>query len=74
MYYTAVLTIRLDDNLEMLWKKAYDFAGRSKSEVVREALRRQLVLTTFEKLRRESIPYAMKAGYMSEEDVFEEVS
>ncbi|MFV0337192.1 MAG: ribbon-helix-helix protein, CopG family [Chthoniobacterales bacterium] len=71
---SAVLTIRLDDNLEMLLNKACDLAGRTKSDLVRDALRRQLALTTFEELRRHTIPHAVGAGFVTDEDIFAAVS
>lgn len=73
-HMSAVLTIRLDDNLEKLLDKACDLAGRTKSDLVRDALRRQLALAAFEELRREAIPHASKAGFATDEDVFEAVS
>ncbi len=49
-------------------------AGRSKSEVAREALRRQLAIQRFRLLRRAAMPYAGAAGYLTDEDVFRDVS
>ena len=48
--------------------------GRSRSEVVREALRRQLTIMGFEKLRQQVIPFAEARGYLTDEDVFEDIS
>jgi hypothetical protein len=47
--------------------------GRSKSEVAREALRRQLAMQQFRRLRREIMPYAAAAGYLIDEDVFRDL-
>jgi hypothetical protein len=41
---------------------------------VREALRRQLSLLRFEQLRERVLPFAEAAGYLTDEDVFREVS
>jgi Arc/MetJ-type ribon-helix-helix transcriptional regulator len=48
--------------------------GRSRSEVVREALRRQLALERFRELRRLMIPFAQAQGIYTDEDVFNLVS
>jgi hypothetical protein len=47
---------------------------RTKSEIVRDALRRQLSIRMFEQLRREIMPFAEARGYLVDEDVFKEVS
>ena len=49
-------------------------SGRSRSEVVREALRRQLQLLRFERIRERLLPFAEARGYLTDEDVFDEVS
>jgi hypothetical protein len=48
--------------------------GRSRSEVVRDAVRRQLALANFQDLRRRIMPLAEARGYLRDEDVFREVS
>jgi predicted transcriptional regulator len=70
----AMLTIRLDDDLQRLLDRACDLAGRTRSDLARDALRRQLSLATFEELRRAALPHASKAGFETDEDVFEAVS
>ena len=73
-YMNAVLTIRLDEDLQRLLDKACDLAGRTRSDLAREALRRQLTLAAFEELRRQALPHASKAGFETDEDVFAVVS
>ncbi len=70
----APLTVRLDADLERLLDEVVERSGRSRSDVVREALRRQLTLMTFEKLREQVMPFAEARGYLTDEDVFEDVS
>src|SRR5713226_9781036 len=70
----GTLTIRLDDKLERELARLAKQTGRSKSEVAREALRRQLAIQKFRALRREAMPYAAAAGYLTDEDVFRAVS
>ncbi len=76
MYYmkTATLTIRLDKELEELLSKASRRTGKNRSEIAREALRRQIRLETFEELRRRIMPFAEARGYLTDEDIFSKVS
>jgi predicted transcriptional regulator len=71
---TATLSIRLDGDLDRLLGKASRQAGRSRSEVARGALRRQLRLTQFEAIRRRMMPFAEARGFLTDEDVFEQIS
>jgi predicted transcriptional regulator len=70
----ATLTIRLDEKLDRELARLARRTGRTKSEVAREALRRQLTIQRFRALRREAMPYAAAAGYLTDEDVFRSVS
>lgn len=71
---TAAVTIRLDPRLEQLLDEVCEKTGRSRSEVVRDALRRQLTLELFEAARRQMIPFAEAQGIFTDEDVFKLVS
>lgn len=71
---TAALTIRLDPALERQLAKAARRTGRSRSELVRDALRRQLALAQFDDLRRRIMPLAEARGYLTDEDIFHDVS
>jgi predicted transcriptional regulator len=71
---TATLSIRLDDDLDRLLGKASHQTGRSRSEVARDALRRQLRLSQFEAIRRRMMPFAEARGFLTDEDVFAKVS
>jgi predicted transcriptional regulator len=71
---TATLSIRLDADLDRLLGKASRQAGRSRSEVAREALRRQLRLTQFESIRCRMMPFAEARGLLTDEDVFAKIS
>jgi predicted transcriptional regulator len=71
---TATLSIRLDEDLDKLLGKASKQVGRSRSEVARDALRRQLRLTQFEAIRRRMMPFAEARGYLTDEDVIAKVS
>jgi predicted transcriptional regulator len=71
---STALTIRLDRDLERQLRRIARRTGRSRSEIVREALRRQLALAQFEDLRRRIMPLAEARGYLTDDDVFRDVS
>ena len=71
---TAALTIRLDPELQRQLARAAKRTGRSRSELARDALRRQLAIAQFSDLRRRIMPFAEAAGYLTDEDVFRDVS
>ncbi|MFH1477230.1 MAG: ribbon-helix-helix protein, CopG family [Verrucomicrobiota bacterium] len=71
---TATLSIRLDEDLDRLLDKASAQDGKSRSNIARDALRRQLRLTRFEALRRRMMPFAEARGFLTDEDVFAKVS
>jgi predicted transcriptional regulator len=70
----TTITIRLSEDLSRLLTKAARQAGKNRSEMAREALRRQLGISQFESLRRRTMPFAEARGYLSDEDVFRDVS
>jgi len=69
-----LLTIRLDEALAQQLEAVCADTGRSRGEIVRDALRRQLSLMRFEHLRREALPFGEAASWLSDEDVFCAVS
>ena len=71
---TNTLTIRLDEDLDRLLTKASKQSGMNRSELAREALRRQLRVSQFEALRKKIMPFAEAKGYLTDEDIFREVS
>lgn len=71
---TSALTIRLDRDLERRLARLARRTGRSRSDLVRDALRRQLALAEFRELRRQILPLAEARGYLTDEDVFRDVS
>jgi predicted transcriptional regulator len=70
----TLLTVRLDDELGRELDRMCESSGLTRSDVVRDALRRQLRRMEFEDLRRELMPYAEAQGWLTDEDVFREVS
>ena len=71
---TSALTIRLDRDLERQLARLAKRSGRSRSEVARDALRRQLAVLQFEEARRAVLPFAEARGYLTDEDVFKAIS
>jgi len=71
---TAALTIRLDPELQRQLARIARRTGRSRSDLARDALRRQLAIVQFQDLRRRIMPLAEAAGYLTDEDVFRDVS
>jgi predicted transcriptional regulator len=71
---TSTLTIRMDDELSALLDTVTKRSGRTRSEIAREALRRQLRVTRFDNLRKRVMPFAEARGYLTDDDVFAAVS
>ncbi len=69
-----VITIRLDADLQRRLDEVCNRSGRSRSDVVRDAIKRQVSLIQFEQLRRDVLPFAEARGYLTDEDVFNAVS
>jgi predicted transcriptional regulator len=70
----TVLTVRLDDEMEEALSRACERSGKSRSDVVRDALKRQMRLMEFDSLRERLMPYAEAVGWLTDEDVFRDVS
>ena len=68
------VTIDLDEDLDRRLEEAAHDTGKSRTEIVREALRRQLALMRFERARQRVMPFAEAEGYLTDEDVFRAVS
>ena len=70
----SILTIRLDEDLDILLERVCARSGRNRSDVVRDALRRQLAVTAFDQLRSLTMPFAEAKGFLTDEEVFEAIS
>lgn len=70
----TTLTIRLDRKLERSLARLARSTGRTKSEIAREALERQLAVVRFRELRGRVLPLAEAQGLVTDEDVFDAVS
>jgi len=70
----ATLTIRLDADLRKSLARVSRLLRRTRSEVAREALRRQLRLVEFGLVREKVAPLAEARGFLTDEDVFDAIS
>jgi metal-responsive CopG/Arc/MetJ family transcriptional regulator len=70
----SAITVRLDGKLQKRLDRVSQRTGVSRSDIVRDALKRQLALLSFEKHRETAMPFAEARGYLTDEDVFREVS
>jgi Arc/MetJ-type ribon-helix-helix transcriptional regulator len=68
------ITVRLDKEVGRLLARVVKLSGRSQSDVVRDALRRQLTIDLFEKMRNRVAPFAEAQGLLTDEDIFKLVS
>lgn len=64
----------MDRELTRLLSRVSRLSKRKRSDIVREALRRQLAIQAFEELRGRVAPFAEAAGYLTDEDVFRDIS
>jgi predicted transcriptional regulator len=71
---TTTITLRLDEELNDMLAKVSKNSGKNRSEVAREALRRQLRLQQFEELRKRIMPFAEARGYLTDEDIYSDIS
>ena len=70
----STLTIRIDDDLDAELTRLAAAAHRTKSDLVREMLRRETAPAAFDLARRELVPLAERAGYLTDEDIFRDFS
>ena len=70
----GTLTIRIDDKLEEDLEQLARAQHRTKSDLARDMLRKRIAVERFRELRRMALPLAEAAGYVSDEDVFNEIS
>ena len=71
---SKTVTVRLSEDLEASLDEVSRRSGRTRSQVIRDALERQLSIERFEALRRRILPFAEARGYLTDEDVFRDVS
>ena len=70
----TTLTIRIDDRLGRDLGRLAKAQRRTKSEVARELLREHIALARLDEVRRRLQPKAEAIGWLTDEDVFRDVS
>ena len=70
----GTLTIRIDEQLEKDLERLASTQHRTKSDLAREMLRKRVAVERFRELRRRALPLAEAAGYVTDEDVFRDIS
>ena len=70
----GTLTIRIDDELEKDLDQLAKTQHRTKSDLVREMLRKHIAIERLRELRRKALPLAKVAGYLTDEDIFRDIS
>ncbi|MCG8371988.1 MAG: ribbon-helix-helix domain-containing protein [Balneolales bacterium] len=71
---STTISIRIDNELENMLDTVSKRSGRPKSEVVREALRRQLSIDSFQQIRNKILPFAESQGLLTDEDIWQKIS
>lgn len=66
----ATLTIRLDAELDAILTKLAERSRRTKSDLVREMLRREAARAELRRSNALLRPFAERAGYLTDEDFF----
>lgn len=70
----STLTIHLDDELDATLTRLAAESRRTKSELVRDMLRRQAALAELRRSRELLKPFAERARYLTDEDFFRDFS
>jgi len=66
--------IRLDAALLRKLDRQCRQLGRTRDDLIEEALIRQMALLSLDRLRQRVMPFAGMSGYLTDEDVFRSVS
>ena len=70
----STLTIRLDDELDRQLNRLAEQSRRTKSDLVRDMLRREAALEELRQTLALLRPFAERAGYLTDEDFFRDFS
>ena len=68
------LTIRIPDKLRADLKRISRQQDKPVSDVVRDSMRRYVVIEKFRTLRKKVLPFAEAQGLLTDEDVFKAMS
>ncbi len=70
----TTISVRIDDDMNTQLEKLSIQTGRPKSELLRDAIKRQLAVNEFQILRQKMMAEGESKGLLVDEDVFREVS
>jgi metal-responsive CopG/Arc/MetJ family transcriptional regulator len=70
----ATLTVSLPEEINRGLAVLVKRSGKSRSQVVQDALRRQIATERFRSLREKLVPKGGRAGFHTDEDVFKTLS
>jgi metal-responsive CopG/Arc/MetJ family transcriptional regulator len=70
----ATLTVSLPEDITRELAALVKRSGKSRSQVVQDALRRQIAVERFRNLREKFVPKGAKAGFHTDDDVFKAIS
>lgn len=69
-----IVTVRLEAEMQERLDALSERTGMSRSDIIRDALKRQLPLMAFEEHRKALMPFAEAKGFLTDEDIFKDVS
>lgn len=70
----TTLTVRLSEKEAQDLQSVCELTGKSRSELVREALHAKLFAARLDALRDRALPRARAKGWLTEEDIFRDLS
>jgi len=73
-YAMSTLNVRIPDDLKRQLDELSQQQHRPTSELVRDSLRRYIVTGQLKAIRRVCVPLAEAQGYLTDEDIFRDVS
>jgi predicted transcriptional regulator len=73
-YAMSTLNVRIPDDLKRQLDELSKQQHRPTSELVRDSLRRYIVTEQLKAIRRVTVPLAEAQGYLTDEDIFRDVS
>jgi predicted transcriptional regulator len=68
------LTIRIPEELRANLQKLSEEQNKPVSDIVRESIRRYVAVERFRTLRKRVLPFAEAQGFLTDEDIFKEIS
>jgi len=67
------ITIRIPDNMRKELEKLSKAENKPLSDLVRESLKKYILINRFRKLRNIVLPFAESQGILTDDDVFEKL-